>query len=140
MPANKPNKARFIKALHLAFMWRSALTCQLRNNNSSRLQDDEPIIGHRPIRREPGQSEGNRQAAKDHEPAAHSGADGVVDHVEGHMILVPHDEGAGENESPWNDGPEALEAEPMTEECTIDDFVKVDLRVARVIEAKEGEA
>jgi methionyl-tRNA synthetase len=39
--------------------------------------------------------------------------------------------------SQWNDGPEALEAEPMTEECTIDDFVKVDLRVARIIEAKD---
>lgn len=36
----------------------------------------------------------------------------------------------------FNDGPEALEKEPLTEEfCTIDDFVKVDMRVARVIEA-----
>ena len=39
--------------------------------------------------------------------------------------------------SQWNDGPEALEAEPLAEECTIDDFVKVDLRVARVIDAKD---
>ena len=39
--------------------------------------------------------------------------------------------------SQWDDGPEALEAEPLTEECTIDDFVKVDLRVARVIDAKD---
>ena len=39
--------------------------------------------------------------------------------------------------SQWNDGPEALEAEPMAEECTIDDFAKVDLRVARIIEAKD---
>ncbi len=39
--------------------------------------------------------------------------------------------------SQWNDGPEALEAEPLTDECTIDDFVKVDLRVARIIEAKD---
>lgn len=39
--------------------------------------------------------------------------------------------------SQWNDGPEALEAEPLTEECTIDDFVKVDLRVARVIDARD---
>lgn len=38
--------------------------------------------------------------------------------------------------SKWNDGPEALEKEPLTEEhCTYDDFVKVDMRVARVIEA-----
>lgn len=35
----------------------------------------------------------------------------------------------------WNDGPEALAAEPMSEECTIDDFVKVDLRVARIVAA-----
>ncbi len=38
--------------------------------------------------------------------------------------------------SGWNDGPEPLEKEPLTaEHCTIDDFVKVDMRVARVIEA-----
>lgn len=36
----------------------------------------------------------------------------------------------------YNDGPEALEKEPMTaEHCTIEDFMKVDMRVARVIEA-----
>lgn len=42
-----------------------------------------------------------------------------------------------ETEAPqFNDGPEALEQEPLTEaECTYDDFVKVDMRVARVIEA-----
>lgn len=40
---------------------------------------------------------------------------------------------------PWNDGPEALAAEPMSEECTIDDFVKVDLRVARIIAAGDVE-
>ncbi|MEQ8634080.1 methionine--tRNA ligase [Gimesia maris] len=37
--------------------------------------------------------------------------------------------------SQWNDSGEALEQEPMSEECTIDDFVKVDLRVARIVEA-----
>lgn len=38
--------------------------------------------------------------------------------------------------SQWNDGPESLEKEPMTEEhCTIEDFMKVDMRVARVIAA-----
>lgn len=31
----------------------------------------------------------------------------------------------------------ALVAEPLAEECTIDDFVKVDLRVARIIAAEE---
>lgn len=38
--------------------------------------------------------------------------------------------------STFADGPEPLEKEPLTvEHCTIDDFVKVDMRVARVIEA-----
>lgn len=35
----------------------------------------------------------------------------------------------------WQDPGAALEKEPLAGECTIDDFVKVDLRVARVIEA-----
>ena len=40
--------------------------------------------------------------------------------------------------STYNDGPEALEKEPMTEtECTFDDFMKVDMRIARVIEAED---
>lgn len=37
--------------------------------------------------------------------------------------------------SQWNDSGDALEQEPMSEECTIDDFVKVDLRVARIVAA-----
>lgn len=44
-----------------------------------------------------------------------------------HSTIVP---------SPYGDGPEALAKEPLvTEHCTIDDFVKVDLRVARVLAA-----
>lgn len=43
---------------------------------------------------------------------------------------------SGAVESKWNDGPGPLMAEPLAEEITIDDFVKVDLRVARVIEAE----
>ena len=35
----------------------------------------------------------------------------------------------------WKDAGEALANEPLAEECTIEDFVKVDLRVARIIEA-----
>lgn len=35
----------------------------------------------------------------------------------------------------WKDSGDALEKEPMSDECTIDDFMKVDLRVARIIEA-----
>ncbi|MAT70147.1 MAG: methionine--tRNA ligase [Planctomycetaceae bacterium] len=37
----------------------------------------------------------------------------------------------------YADGGEPLAEEPLAEECTIDDFVKVDLRVARVVEASE---
>ncbi len=36
-----------------------------------------------------------------------------------------------------SDGPEALQAEPLAAECTIDDFTKVDLRVARIVTAEE---
>lgn len=35
----------------------------------------------------------------------------------------------------WKDSGDALDKEPMADECTIDDFMKVDLRVARIIEA-----
>jgi methionyl-tRNA synthetase len=35
------------------------------------------------------------------------------------------------------DGPESLQAEPLAAECTIDDFIKVDLRVARILTAEE---
>jgi methionyl-tRNA synthetase len=39
--------------------------------------------------------------------------------------------------SQWNDSGDALAAEPLAPECTIDDFAKVDLRVARVIAAED---
>jgi methionyl-tRNA synthetase len=39
----------------------------------------------------------------------------------------------------WKDAGDALATEPMTEECTIDDFIKVDLRVARVIASSHVE-
>ena len=45
-------------------------------------------------------------------------------------------EAAQSPQNEFNDNADALAAEPMAEECTIDDFVKVDLRVARVIEAE----
>ncbi|MEO0529669.1 MAG: methionine--tRNA ligase subunit beta, partial [Planctomycetota bacterium] len=35
----------------------------------------------------------------------------------------------------WNDGPEPLAAEPLAETCDFNDFMKVDLRIARVVEA-----
>jgi methionyl-tRNA synthetase len=37
----------------------------------------------------------------------------------------------------WNDPGDALAAEPLAAECTIDDFAKVDLRVARIVAAEE---
>lgn len=39
--------------------------------------------------------------------------------------------------SRWNDSDEPLQAEPLADEITIDEFVKVDLRVARVIAAEQ---
>ena len=41
--------------------------------------------------------------------------------------------------SKYNDSAEPLEAEPLAEECTIDDFMKVDLRVARILKAEHVE-
>jgi methionyl-tRNA synthetase len=38
---------------------------------------------------------------------------------------------------PWNDPGDALAAEPLAAECTIEDFAKVDLRVARIVSAAE---
>ncbi len=43
---------------------------------------------------------------------------------------------AATSSDPWNDSPEPLAAEPMAAECTIDDFVKIDLRVARIVAAE----
>ena len=37
----------------------------------------------------------------------------------------------------WNDPGDSLEAEPMAEECSFDDFLKVDFRVARVVSAEQ---
>ncbi|MCH2402012.1 MAG: methionine--tRNA ligase subunit beta, partial [Pirellulales bacterium] len=39
--------------------------------------------------------------------------------------------------APGTDSGEPLLAEPLADECTIDDFTSVDLRVARVIEAAD---
>jgi methionyl-tRNA synthetase len=54
-------------------------------------------------------------------------ADGVV--ASATVAAGPH--------TPWNDPGDALAAEPLAAECTIDDFAKVDLRVARVIAAED---
>jgi methionyl-tRNA synthetase len=37
----------------------------------------------------------------------------------------------------WADSGDALAAEPLAPECTIDDFAKVDLRIARIIAAED---
>ncbi len=37
----------------------------------------------------------------------------------------------------WQDSDEPLQNEPLAETCTIDDFVKIDLRVARVVAAED---
>lgn len=39
----------------------------------------------------------------------------------------------------FQDSDQPLKDEPLAEECTIDDFIKVDLRVARVVEAQHVE-
>jgi len=39
----------------------------------------------------------------------------------------------------WNDTGDALAAEPLAEECNFDDFMKVDLRVARIVSAEHVE-
>jgi methionyl-tRNA synthetase len=41
------------------------------------------------------------------------------------------------SDSQWNDSGGPLAAEPLAPECTIDDFAKVDLRVARVVAAED---
>jgi methionyl-tRNA synthetase len=45
--------------------------------------------------------------------------------------------GDSTHSQPWPDPGDALAAEPLAPECTIDDFAKVDLRVARVISAED---
>ena len=37
----------------------------------------------------------------------------------------------------WDDSDRFLQEEPLAETCTIDDFAKVDLRVARVVSAEQ---
>ncbi|MCL4146583.1 UNVERIFIED_CONTAM: hypothetical protein GTU68_054980 [Idotea baltica] len=41
--------------------------------------------------------------------------------------------------SQYNDSAQPMVDEPMSDECTIDDFVKVDLRVARIVSAEHVE-
>ncbi|QDU79033.1 Methionine--tRNA ligase [Polystyrenella longa] len=70
----------------------------------------------------------------------------MLKRVEEKSITTMVEESKAENEaeapspaSQWDDSAETLEAEPLAEECTIDDFFKVDLRVARIVEANHVE-
>ncbi|MEZ5950973.1 MAG: methionine--tRNA ligase [Planctomycetaceae bacterium] len=61
-----------------------------------------------------------------------------------HKMIEESREGQPESmqaaaESPWQDSPQPLQDEPLAEECSIDDFTKVDLRVARVLAAQPVE-
>ena len=57
------------------------------------------------------------------------------------MIEESKEESAAEADSAplptFNDSPEPLKAEPLADEITIDEFMKVDLRVARVLSAEQ---
>lgn len=53
------------------------------------------------------------------------------------MIDETKDENAAANTPAFSDTDDALKAEPLADECTIDDFIKVDLRVARIVAAEE---
>jgi methionyl-tRNA synthetase len=44
---------------------------------------------------------------------------------------------AGGSSTQWSDTAAALAAEPLAPECSIDDFTKVDLRVARIVAAED---
>jgi methionyl-tRNA synthetase len=55
------------------------------------------------------------------------------------MIEESKPEDTAPADSPFQDSDEPLKAEPLAEMCSIDDFVKVDLRVARVVAAESVE-
>ncbi len=50
--------------------------------------------------------------------------------------IPANSEGGTDNAATWDDGGEALAAEPLAAECSWDDFMQVDLRVARIVEAE----
>lgn len=57
--------------------------------------------------------------------------------IESSREAVPGGEPPAAVPASYTDGGEALAAEPLTPTCSFDDFAKVDMRVARVIEAEE---
>lgn len=63
---------------------------------------------------------------------------GIEKMVEESKAEAENDAENKENTDTWNDPGDSLEAEPMSgDSCSIDDFTKVDLRIARVVEAAE---
>jgi methionyl-tRNA synthetase len=100
-------------------------------------QSKQPLVGtvvqkFQPLlnRVEPAQVEAMIEDSKETAPAT-SGASATVASA---SLATSHQPPATPNGS---DGPEALQAEPLAAECSIDDFAKVDLRVARVLSAEE---
>jgi methionyl-tRNA synthetase len=53
------------------------------------------------------------------------------------MIEESREDVTDEPTSEFNDSDEPLKAEPLAEQCTIDDFIKADLRIARVLAAED---
>lgn len=53
------------------------------------------------------------------------------------MLEESREVNAAESAPKFQDSDEAFKAEPLADECTFDDFVKVDLRVARVLAAEK---
>ena len=56
--------------------------------------------------------------------------------IEETKAAAQDDEAPTSAPSPFDDSDQPLRDEPLADECTIDDFVKIDLRVARVISAE----
>ncbi len=52
------------------------------------------------------------------------------------MIEESRESAEAEPAAKWDDSDEPLAAEPLSPECTFDEFIKVDLRVARVVAAE----
>ena len=61
-----------------------------------------------------------------------------VDVNQVNAMIEESKEAAGADAAPqFSDSAEPLQQEPMTEVCSYDDFLKVDLRIARIVEAAE---
>ncbi|MEX0701229.1 MAG: methionine--tRNA ligase [Planctomycetales bacterium] len=81
------------------------------------------------------QASGGRQPADDSPPSQGGGRGSVQGSGDAPPSPAPSLTGRGN----YDDGPEALAHEPLAAECTIDDFAKVDLRIARIVAADHVE-